>query len=266
MAMLLLLSVANYSQIKNASTENIKIYGKCDICKINIEKSGNQKNAVIVNWDKNTQIALISYDPKKTNTNQILKRIALAGYDNSSFLATDATYAKLPDCCKYIREAKKVTPKSEIDTKKQDVNPETDSISSLQKVYDAYFNLKDAFVQSNNIAVSVNAKLLLEAISSVKPESLSLQEYKIWIKVNSLLTAQSNAIITVKVIGKQRESFKELSQNLYEIIKTSKPAQPVYYQYCPMKDANWLSKENAVKNPYYGAQMLNCGNTIEIIQ
>jgi hypothetical protein len=33
-----------------------------------------------------------------------------------------------------------------------------------------------------------------------------------------------------------------------------------------MQDANWLSKENTVKNPYYGSQMLSCGKTVETIK
>ena len=49
----------------------------------------------------------------------------------------------------------------------------------------------------------------------------------------------------------------------------SKNETPVYYQFCPMandgKGANWLSKENAVKNPYYGSMMLSCGKTVETI-
>ena len=46
-----------------------------------------------------------------------------------------------------------------------------------------------------------------------------------------------------------------LSKNMYELIKVVKPAETVYYQFCPMandgKGANWLSKESGVKNPYY---------------
>jgi hypothetical protein len=32
------------------------------------------------------------------------------------------------------------------------------------------------------------------------------------------------------------------------------------------KGANWLSKESAIKNPYYGSQMLSCGKTVETIK
>ena len=57
---------------------------------------------------------------------------------------------------------------------------------------------------------------------------------------------------------------------MYELIKVSRPAETVYYQHCPMADdgkgANWLSKESAIKNPYYGSQMLSCGKTVETIK
>ncbi len=265
-AMLLLFSGLSHSQIKNPITENIKIYGSCAICKTNIEKVGNLKNTSTVIWDKNTQIASITYDSKKTNTDQILKRIALASYDSSTFLAPQSVYAKLPECCQYVREAKQTETKSDLNTILHNAPIEIAQAGLLQRVYVAYFDLKDAFVQSNNAAVSANAKVFQEAIFSVKIESLSSEESKIWVKVNEVLTIKSKEIATAKDIDKQRECFNELSKNLYELLKITKVGATVYYQYCPMKNANWLSKESAVKNPYYGAQMLSCGNTVEVIQ
>jgi hypothetical protein len=32
-----------------------------------------------------------------------------------------------------------------------------------------------------------------------------------------------------------------------------------------MKKATWLSETNAIKNPYYGKQMLTCGKTTETL-
>jgi len=77
-------------------------------------------------------------------------------------------------------------------------------------------------------------------------------------------------IAETKDVGHQRDHFSSLSENMYKVIKAAKPAQPVYYQHCPMakegKGANWLSQIPAVKNPYYGAQMLNCGKTTETLK
>jgi len=33
----------------------------------------------------------------------------------------------------------------------------------------------------------------------------------------------------------------------------------VYRTYCPMKKSYWLSEAAAIKNPYYGSEMLTCG-------
>lgn len=55
-----------------------------------------------------------------------------------------------------------------------------------------------------------------------------------------------------KDIASQRKQFSPLSQNMYTLVKSMKPATPIYYQHCPMafdgKGANWLSSEKAVKN------------------
>jgi hypothetical protein len=170
----------------------------------------------------------------------------------------------LPECCKYTREAKNEGPKSETEAIVHKTNES--QAGTLEEVYNAYFTLKDAFIESNSASVSASAKALLASISSVKMESLSAEEHKTWMKVKTDLTDQSNVIATITVLEKQRESFKALSKKFYELMKTAKASAPVYYQYCPMQDANWLSRENAVKNPYYGAQMLTCGKTVETIQ
>ena len=87
-----------------------------------------------------------------------------------------------------------------------------------------------------------------------------------WMKVYKDLTVDAKNISETQDIKKQRELFKSLSKNTYELIKVSKFTEPVYYQYCPMQDANWLSKESNIKNPYYGSQMLTCGKTVETIK
>ena len=55
------------AQIKNAKTETIKIYGNCGMCESTIEKAGNIKKTAIVDWNKDTKMATITYDAKKTN-------------------------------------------------------------------------------------------------------------------------------------------------------------------------------------------------------
>lgn len=270
MAITLLLSIAGFSaQIKNPTTQNVKIFGNCEMCKATIQKAGNIKDVANVEWDKDTKKAVITYDVKKTNPDEILKRIALAGYDNEHFLAPDIAYSKLPECCQYKREAKTVVkqePKSDIATDNHAGMAQNQQTNQLQPVYDSYFILKDALVKTDGKSAAAGANELLTVISSVKMETLQMDEHMAWMKVLKGLSADSKSISETQDIKKQRESFKSLSKNMYELIKVSKVSQPIYYQYCPMQDGNWLSRENAVKNPYYGTQMMTCGKTVDTIQ
>ncbi|GAA3737211.1 hypothetical protein GCM10022422_20600 [Flavobacterium ginsengisoli] len=138
--------------------------------------------------------------------------------------------------------------------------------NQLQSVYDAYFDVKDALIKSDSKLTSAKAATLLTAITAVKMDKLKSNEHTVWMKVVKKLTADAKSISATTDLKKQRETFKSLSKNTYDLIKVSNPEQPIYKQYCPMADADWLSKEKAVKNPYYGSSMLTCGNVVETIK
>jgi len=283
MAVTVLLSSVNIlAQIKNAKTETLKIYGNCDMCKSNIEKAGNLKNVAQVNWNKDTKMATLSYDEKKTNQDEILKRVALAGYDSEKFLAPDDIYAKLPECCQYKQDLKPATAvkdhtmdmKSEQDNHNHAgmmmENSGKQNQSTLKTVFENYFSLKDALINSDGAIASTKALYLTKAIQSVDMTKLSTEEHTVWMKVLKDLSFDSEHISDTKDASHQRDHFVSLSENMYKLMKATKQDTPVYYQHCPMfnngKGANWLSKEEAVKNPYYGSQMLTSGSTVETIK
>ena len=273
MAILVLLSGVSNAQIKNAKTESVKIYGNCGMCKTKIEKAGNLKNIAKVDWDADTKMATLTYDDAKTNQDEILKRIALVGYDSEKFLAPANVYSKLPGCCQYDREAKVPETPVKVDAVSGANSAKTDMINNpiviedqLTPVFDSYFTVKDALVKTDGNTASAKAEEMLSAINAVKMETLKMDEHMAWMKVVENLTADAKSINETKDIEKQRNVFNSLSKNIYILIKASNPAETLYYQYCPMKKMNWLSKENAIKNPYYGSQMLSCGKTVETIK
>jgi copper chaperone CopZ len=270
--MVLLSSTISFAQIKNVTTATVKINGNCEMCKANIEKAGNDKKLSTVNWNENTKLASITYDSKQTNQQEILKRIALAGYDSEEFRAPDDVYAKLAECCQYER-AHKTVAKTALKTEAQNhtshTTTEKQEKNHLKAVFESYFAVKDALVKSDGTTTSISAKDLLNALNSVKMETLTTNEHTIWMKVAKDLSFDAEHISDTKVPGHQRDHFMSLSKNMYQLIKVSEHETPVYYQHCPMynegKGANWLSKENAVKNPYYGSKMLTCGSVVETI-
>ncbi len=261
------------AQIKNPKTETVKVWGNCDMCKATIEKAANKKGTAKAVWNDETKQATITYNTKTTTLNEVLKRIALAGYDNAVFAAPDAAYNNLHGCCQYDRPDKKeikappttaATTTTETQVKKEDTKP-----SSLQTVYDAYFDLKDALIKSDATIAATKAATLLKAINAIKMEILG-DNHVAYMKVESELKLHAQHISESKDIAHQRDHFSSLSTAIYQLLKTAKANTTIYYDHCPMyndgKGANWLSKDAAIKNPYYGSMMLSCGKVQETIK
>ncbi len=90
-----------------------------------------------------------------------------------------------------------------------------------------------------------------------------------------LSNGASLATIVAKIgsaadIDAQRIAFAELSTNFIERVKASGLSSgELYVDYCPMalndKGASWLSSQKEIKNPYFGENMLTCGDVKETI-
>ena len=284
------ISLQSSAQSANMVTKNIMVNGNCGMCKTTIEKAGNATSGATVTWDKKTKMANIVYDSNKTNEDEVLKNIALAGYDNEKFLAPDGTYEKLPGCCRYDRaKDTDATPvvgtanathaehmdhadhKEMTETKGHSEHMEmAQTDKPLTAVFKKYFLLKDALVKSDATMAATQAEALKMEMNNIKSDALSGETQKLWKKENAGLLKTAEGIHNEKDLAKQRNQFMELSNKMYSLLKEAKYQEPVYYQFCPManngKGAYWLSEQKEIKNPYYGSKMMSCGSVKETIQ
>lgn len=145
---------------------------------------------------------------------------------------------------------------------------ETDSVSSTpvqiadikdentQQVYNNYLKLKDVLVSSDSVAAQEAGKALASALSKVDGCE------------NTATLA--NKISNSHDLKEQRVHFTALSSDIIALMKhTDVNSGTLYVQYCPMANEHeggyWLSAEKEVINPYYGDEMLNCGEVKETI-
>jgi len=126
------------------------------------------------------------------------------------------------------------------------------SAQNTGALLDNYISVKNALVSGDSKAAAQASGVLYQ---NIKGESSFAQK-------EALLKAAGN-MSKAASIEKQRAAFSEVSAILWKVVKGSDISQPVYYQYCPMKKAYWLSKEKEIKNPYYGSSMLTCGKVSE---
>ena len=142
--------------------------------------------------------------------------------------------------------------------------------NQLEQVFNAYIKLKDELVADDSSASSAAAKELLSAMKKVDMKQLTDHEaHNHWMTISKEILGSANSISEISDIVEQRSHFKHLSAHLSKGVKLFGVNQKVYEQFCPMADNNngayWLSLDEAIKNPYLGANMLTCGDTKTVI-
>jgi hypothetical protein len=138
--------------------------------------------------------------------------------------------------------------------------------ATIDKITNAYLDLKNALVESDGGLAQVKAKKLLAELSSHPESRLKADQQKFLAGYVDKLMFDTRHISESTSISHQREHFSSLSKNMFTVLKKLKlNTYTVYEQYCPMKKAMWISELTAIKNPYYGKQMLACGTTRETL-
>ncbi len=266
------------SGIKNARTVTVRVDGDCPMCEKTIEKAAFVKGEAEADWDVDAKTARITFDSTRTDLDAVLQRIAHAGYDSERYLAPDAAYSALPGCCQYERSFKRAPlPSSTASSSPAEHAGHGDSSTDpartqqstdpLSPVFDAYFALKDALVASNANNAQAKAKALDAALREVKMDALEHTVHVAWMKAMGPLASTTALIAGTADLASQRKAFAELTGPMAELAKASPASTPIYVDHCPMYEggADWLSRDKAIKNPFYGSQMMTCGSVKETI-
>ena len=132
--------------------------------------------------------------------------------------------------------------------------------NSNTQLLQSYYDIKNALVASNANTASLNAAQFSKTLDSSDTKTINEATRK-------ALLADAGEISKIKDIKQQREHFAALSANMYSLAKAVKLTDvPIYYAYCPMKKAHWLSSLPPIKNPYFGNAMLTCGKVKETLK
>jgi Cu(I)/Ag(I) efflux system membrane fusion protein len=142
--------------------------------------------------------------------------------------------------------------------------------AQLAEVFDSYIKMKNAFVESNAAKVSKEATGVENALQDVKMELLKGDAHMVWMDQLKTLNSELKSIVGSSDIAAQRLAFAKFNDAFYKSVKSFGLDNDIaYYQYCPManreKGAYWLSETKEIRNPYFGEDMLGCGETRETL-
>jgi len=133
----------------------------------------------------------------------------------------------------------------------------TVALTDTAKVYNAYLQVKDNLVNTDGKAAQQSADVLAKNLSNIKGCTEAEELAK--------------RIAATDDVKSQRILFLQVSQDIIPLVKGMKsPKAPIYVAYCPManegKGGYWLTAQKEIKNPYYGKDMLECGEIKEEIK
>ena len=143
--------------------------------------------------------------------------------------------------------------------------------ANLTELYSHYTHLTFALSGDDDKEAVSAAKGILASFPKIDINGFSAEQKKEFADLESSISEHAEHIAdNAGKIDHQREHLDLMSADFYDLLKDFGTPKPVYKVFCPMyndnKGAFWLSDSREVKNPYYGKEMLSCGEVQEEIK
>jgi membrane fusion protein, copper/silver efflux system len=140
--------------------------------------------------------------------------------------------------------------------------------SELEELVGLYMGAKNELVKDD---YKKALALLLEfetKLGKINMSKFNGDAHLAWMEILKSSQSSLSQVKQSATIGDLRKRFKPLSNQVINLVKTFGPFENVYFvQFCPMADedsgAHWLSSSKEIRNPYFGSQMLKCGEVIK---
>jgi membrane fusion protein, copper/silver efflux system len=142
---------------------------------------------------------------------------------------------------------------------------------ALMPVYDAYLDLKDALVADKTKQAKQEILKLQKELENIDMSLFTGDAHHAFMASHEKILMHIPEKKKLKDIEGLRNAFEFISDAMIELTRTFTPQEgTLYVQYCPMafnnKGADWISRDADIKNPYFGASMLTCGEITDTLK
>ena len=141
----------------------------------------------------------------------------------------------------------------------------------LGVVWADYRALAAALAADDFPAARAASQKVRDSLAGVQMGLLEGDAHADWMRISASLFDAGKIMLDAKKIDDARLGFVVLSEALELAFRSFEiePPGPVYRIHCPMafnnRGADWLQDAKDVRNPYWGAQMLRCGEVVDVI-
>lgn len=169
-------------------------------------------------------------------------------------------------------QAKKETPENNSQKpetlKKQAVAPEF--AGTVDRVAQAYFSIQDALSRDALENAQKAAADLLNELAVADMKLLKGETHMDWMKLEAGIKTNTQDLQSAQDIDGARTSFDKITEPVTTAITEFGSGKTAVYRFhCPMafdnKGAYWLQDHRQTRNPYFGASMLGCQDSVETL-
>ena len=132
--------------------------------------------------------------------------------------------------------------------------------TGMQAILGEYLGVQAALASDSLEGVPAAAKKIAAAAKALSVKAAGANARDLAALPQELATSAS-ALATARDLAAARQAFKELSRPMVQWASLAKPAG-VQVLSCSMAQGKWLQTAQDVRNPYYGASMLRCGEVV----
>jgi hypothetical protein len=197
----------------------------------------------------------------------LLSNDAVEGSDVKQMAEADRVFLLLKGHMRRMREQLGVMSEHEPDIDSIAVSPEFQF--DLARIWEQYLAMGRALAADNLPDARQFLVSLESAATTVSDRTLDERAKRVWSAERDNLAQLIDSLERTTDINAMRAQFLPLSQEIGVLAKTfgfGEPG-PIYELHCPMafqgRGAVWYQDNQQVRNPYYGATMLQCADRVE---
>ncbi|MBL7760739.1 MAG: DUF3347 domain-containing protein [Sediminibacterium sp.] len=144
--------------------------------------------------------------------------------------------------------------------------------ASFKKALQAYYALKDQFVEEQLAGIDTAASQLMNSVNNIMIDSLSGDSTILMVArtYTSGINAELIGLKGESDLEEKRKAFQMVGEQFYDLIRTVQYDQEViYHLYCSTvfdnEGASWLSPSVQISNPYLSKTKPACGEVRDSI-
>ncbi|RPJ16764.1 MAG: DUF3347 domain-containing protein [Desulfobacteraceae bacterium] len=131
----------------------------------------------------------------------------------------------------------------------------------MQPILAEYLKIVDTLASDKTEGVVDSAKKIETLAGTLSPSLVTGEHASHYKSIPGKISDAARRTAQGKDISSVRAAIVDLSKPMVMWASMSKPSG-INVIYCSMNPGSWLQKGNKIRNPYYGAKMLTCGEII----